>query len=100
IGRLNRGKIYREEENTQAHLFTKEKLTTLREIALRNTASQLNRIAEQISEQAKRNEFDTKEHILVCLSSAASNKKVIRTAARMAAAFHGHFTALFVETPE
>ncbi|MEK4432696.1 sensor histidine kinase KdpD [Paenibacillus sp. FSL M7-0802] len=100
IGRLNRGKIYPEEENTQAHLFTKEKLTTLREIALRNTASQLNRIAEQISEQAKRNEFDTKEHILVCLSSAASNKKVIRTAARMAAAFHGHFTALFVETPE
>ncbi|MEK4732030.1 sensor histidine kinase KdpD [Paenibacillus sp. FSL L8-0641] len=100
IGRLNRGKIYPEEENTQAHLFTKEKLTALREIALRNTASQLNRIAEQISEQAITNESDTKEHILVCLSSAASNKKVIRTAARMAAAFHGHFTALFVETPE
>ncbi|MEK5259930.1 sensor histidine kinase KdpD [Paenibacillus sp. SEL3] len=100
IGRLNRGKIYPEGENTQAHLFTKEKLTALREIALRNTASQLNRIAEQISEQAITNESDTKEHILVCLSSAASNKKVIRTAARMAAAFHGHFTALFVETPE
>ncbi|KAF6573597.1 hypothetical protein G9G54_23915 [Paenibacillus sp. EKM212P] len=100
IGRLNKGKIYPEEENTQAHLFTKENLTALREIALRNTASQLNRIAEQISEQAITNEFDTKEHILVCLSSAASNKKVIRTAARMAAAFHGHFTALFVETPE
>lgn len=100
IGRLNKGKIYPEEENTQAHLFTKENLTALREIALRNTASQLNRIAEQISEQAITNEFDTKEHILVCLSSTASNKKVIRTAARMAVAFHGHFTALFVETPE
>ncbi|NEU27525.1 sensor histidine kinase KdpD [Paenibacillus polymyxa] len=100
IERLYRGKIYRENENIQAHIFTKEKLTALREIALRNTASQLNQIGVQISDQAKTNEFDSKEHILVCLSAAASNKKVIRTAARMAAAFHGHFTALFVETQE
>ena len=40
-----------------------------------------------------------KEHILVCLSSAPSNAKIIRTAARMAQAFHGTFTALFVQTP-
>ncbi|WP_179035303.1 sensor histidine kinase [Paenibacillus sp. URB8-2] len=103
IDRLNKGKIYGEDQAEQAlaaDLFTKEKLTALREIALRNTASQLNRIAIQISEQAKKNEHYTKDHILVCLSSAASNKKVIRTAARMAEAFHGYFTALFVETPE
>ena len=36
----------------------------------------------------------------VCLSSAPSNAKVIRTAARMAEAFQGDFTALFVETPD
>ncbi|AHV97450.1 sensor histidine kinase [Paenibacillus sabinae] len=102
IDRLHKGKIYRndEAEEAQAQLFTREKLTALREIALRSTASQLNRIAIQISEQAKRDEYNTKDHILVCLSSAASNKKVIRTAARMAEAFHGRFTALFVETPE
>lgn len=40
------------------------------------------------------------EHILVCLSSAPSNEKIIRTAARMAKAFDCQFTALFVETPD
>ncbi|MBR2942297.1 MAG: sensor histidine kinase KdpD [Clostridia bacterium] len=44
--------------------------------------------------------MDRKEHILVCLSSAPSNAKIIRTAARMAAAFSGSFTALYVETPD
>ena len=37
---------------------------------------------------------------MTCLSASPSNAKVIRTAARMAKAFHGAFTALFVETPE
>ena len=41
----------------------------------------------------------TEEHVLVCLSSAPSNEKIVRTAANMAAAFQGQFTALFVETP-
>ncbi len=40
------------------------------------------------------------EHILVCLSSSPSNEKIIRTAAKMAAAFGCQFTALFVETPD
>ena len=39
------------------------------------------------------------EHILVCLSSAPSNQKIIRTAAKMADAFSGSFTALYIETP-
>ena len=39
------------------------------------------------------------EHILVGLSSAPSNARIIRTAATMAAAFNGSFTALFVRTP-
>lgn len=100
IERLNKAGMYRQDDPMLADLFTKEKLTALREIALRNTASQLTRIAMQISEQTNTGEHDIKDHILVCLSSAASNKKVIRAAARMADAFHGHFTALFVETPE
>jgi two-component system sensor histidine kinase KdpD len=40
------------------------------------------------------------EHILICLSPSPSNEKVIRQAARMASAFHGKFTAFFVETSE
>lgn len=39
------------------------------------------------------------EHILVCLSSAPSNSKIIQTAAKMADAFSGNFTALYIETP-
>jgi two-component system sensor histidine kinase KdpD len=38
------------------------------------------------------------EHILICLSTAPSNTKIIRTAARMARVSGGHLTALFVET--
>ena len=40
-----------------------------------------------------------KEHILVGLSSAPSNARIIRTAATMAEAFGCTFTALFVRTP-
>ena len=39
------------------------------------------------------------EHILVGLSSAPSNARIIRTAATMATAFGCKFTALFVRTP-
>ncbi|ASA21488.1 sensor histidine kinase [Paenibacillus donghaensis] len=75
-------------------------LIALREIALRYTADQLKRIAAHISGQVMDTSFYTKDHILVCLSSAPSNQQVIRAAARMAEAFHGTFTALFVETPQ
>ncbi len=101
IDRLNKGKIYREDQAQRAlaNFFTKNKLIALREIALRSTADQVNRVAVQNSEPSKNSSPYTNEHILVCLSSAPSNTKVIRTAARMADAFHGAFTALFVETP-
>lgn len=101
IERLQRGKIYRGEQAKRAltHFFTKEKLIALREIALRRTADKVDRIAARNGEPSKTGGSYANEHILVCLSSAPSNAKVIRTAARMADAFHGVFTALFVETP-
>ena len=46
------------------------------------------------------NRYEHEEHILVCLSSAPSNAKIIHTAARMAEAFHGSLTALYVQTPD
>ncbi len=42
---------------------------------------------------------NTKEHVLVCLSSAPSNARIIETAAKMAKAFSASFTALYVQTP-
>lgn len=100
IERLKKGEIYsnQETERVHAHLFTKEKLNALREIALRTTAAQLNRSSSNIKTGININV--AKDHILVCLSPSTSNKKVIRTAARMAEAFHSQFTALFVETQE
>ena len=97
--RLQAGKVYRERQAKQAlsNFFTADNLRALREIAMRRTADQLNHAAVQegngISARAG-------EHILICLSSAPSNTRVIRTAARMAEAFHSGFTALFVQTPE
>ena len=40
------------------------------------------------------------EHILVCLSASPTNAKIVKTAAKMASAFGGSFTALYVQTPE
>lgn len=40
------------------------------------------------------------EHILVCLSPSPANTKIIRAAAKMAQAFRGVFTALYVEAPD
>ncbi|MFT4107694.1 MAG: sensor histidine kinase KdpD [Lacrimispora sp.] len=100
--RLHKGKIYSEEQNQRALMdfFTKEKLDALREITLRRTADQVNRVAVQNQESSQGGGNYVNEHILVCLSSAPSNGRVIRAAARMADAFHGTFTGLFVETPE
>lgn len=39
------------------------------------------------------------EHILACLSPSPSNPKIVRAAERMAQAFGGTFTALYVQTP-
>ena len=97
--RLEEGKIYQQRQAKQAleNFFTAENLTALREIAMRRTADQLNRTAVQ---EKKGRAARAGDHILICLSSAPSNAKVIRTAARMAEAFHSGFTALFVQTPE
>ena len=97
--RLEEGKIDRQRQAKQAleNFFTAENLTALREIAMRRTADQLNRTAVQ---EKKGKAARAGDHILICLSSAPSNAKVIRTAARMAEAFHSGFTALFVQTPE
>ncbi len=97
--RLKEGKIYREQQAKRAleNFFTIENLAALREMAMRRTADQLNRSAVNGGNEKSAR---AGEHILICLSSAPSNAKVIRTAARMSEAFHSGFTALFVQTPE
>ena len=95
LERLRVGKT-RQAGQAKGNFFAGKNLASLREIALRRTADRLD--AAPWSEGNEKPKAG--EHILTCLSASPSNPKVIRTAARMARAFHGAFTALFVETPD
>ena len=99
--RLDEGKIYRQAQAEKAarNFFTVENLSALREIALRRTADRVNREVAREREAGGR-EYYTWEHVLVCLSPSPTNARVIRTAARMAGAFHGDLTAILVETAQ
>ena len=101
IERLQSGNVYKsvQAEHAIENFFTVENLTALREIALRRCADRVNLLTETVRMKSH-SDYHTDEHILVCLSSSPSNAKIIRTAARMANAFKGAFTALFVETPD
>lgn len=101
IERLNEGKIYEKTKVKKAltHFFDEKNLIALREIALRRCADRVNKLSETARTRLN-GDYYTDEHILVCLSSSPVNTKTIRTAARLANAFKGGFTALFVETPD
>lgn len=93
LERLAEGKVYHPDQAKLArdNFFTPENLMALREIALRRCADRSGR-HQAVS--------GPRDHILVCLSSSPSNARIIRSAARMAQAFDGRFTALYVETPD
>lgn len=98
IARLKSGKIYRSEHVERAlnNFFTMENLIALREIALRRLADWVNDDGEKYLDF--KGEGASSEHILMCLSSSPSNEKVIRQASRLASAFHGKFSAFYVES--
>ncbi len=99
IERLHAGNVYCPQQAGRAleNFFSLQNLVALREIALRRCADRINKLAEKVK-TSQSGDYYTDEHILVCLSSSPSNAKIIRTGARMASAFKGGFTALFVET--
>lgn len=82
--------------SADAGVFTVKRLSALREIALRRMADRVNSARDEKASVCS----ETAEHLLICLSPSPSNAKVIRQAARMANAFHGRLTALYVETPD
>lgn len=95
--RLRAGKVYQKDQAARAmnHFFTRDNLKALREIALRRMADRLSRNAMESGDDKLQM---VGEHILVCLSAAPSNPKVIRTAARLAEAFHSSLTGIYVKT--
>lgn len=99
IERMEEGKIYPRKQAQRAlqNFFTKDKLVALREIALRRMAGRVNYLAEEEKKAMGTGELSAGEHVLTCISPSPTNAKVIRTAARLAYAFHADFTALYVE---
>ncbi len=102
IERMKEGKIYAplQAERALENFFRREKLVALREITLRRTADRVNHIAEEERYAMGKMDYHTGEHVLVCISPSPSNRKVIRTAARLAYAFHAQFTGIYVETSQ
>lgn len=101
IERLEAGKVYQLNQAKKAlsNFFNRDNLIALREIALRRCADRINKMTE-LAKADKGTDYFTGEHILVCISSSPTNAKVIRTAARMASAFKGRLTALYIETSD
>lgn len=98
IQRLQEGKVYVKQQAEKAlhSFFRKQNLISLREIALRRAADTIN--YKQInSYESVKHPVQIEEHLLVGISSSPTNAKVIRTAARLAQALHGKFTALYVQ---
>lgn len=101
LKRFSDGKIYSREQVKSAlhNFFTKNNLYALREIALRKIADRVNCEVETARlSKSQITVVPTSDQILACISSSPSSARVIRTAARMADAYHSKWIVLYVKT--
>lgn len=99
ITRLKEGKIYSTDKIVTAlsNFFQKDNILQLRELALREVASQVNRKVE--TEIIKPHTIKH-ERFLACISSNEKTAKtVIRKSARLANYYHSKWYVLYVQTP-
>ena len=88
--RLERGDVYKQDKVNQAlkNFFRKGNLNALREIALRQTAQEVDEeLEEYMKEHGIRETWQTVERVMVCISPSLSSKKLIRRGARIAKRF-------------
>lgn len=100
IIRLKEGKIYTPDkiEISLKNFFQSEKILQLRELALKEVASQVER---KIETELPRNTHLRQERFLACISSNHEiARKVIRKTARMAAYYTSKWYLLYVQTPK
>ena len=100
ITRLKEGKIYTPDkiEISLKNFFKSEQILQLRELALKEVASQVERKVE--SEVPKTNNLKH-ERFLACISSNDSTAKtVIRKTARLANYYHSKWYVLYVQKPD
>lgn len=103
--RLMDGKIYAPEkvETALANFFTPENLTTLRELALREVASSVDRVREEIVRReggGPEPPPKTVDRILVAMSSNPPyTAAIVRKASRIAGRLNSDWFCVYVQTP-
>ncbi len=101
--RLREGKIYPAEKipTALANFFTRENLTTLRELALREVASSVDRVREEIVRREEGRPAAAVDRILVAMSSSpAYTAALLRRASRIAGRLNSDWYAVYVQTPD
>ena len=101
IERLQEGKIYTPDRTAAAlqHFFSIGNLLALRELALRRTADRINQDIDALRQgSANDRTAAVSERILVCVGPSPFSANLVRTAARMAAAWKAPWIAVYVET--
>lgn len=99
ITRLKEGKIYREEKIQAAlqNFFKPQHILQLRELALKEVASQVER---KVESEIQPGSALKHERFLACISSNEKTaRKVIRKTARLANYYHSSWFLLYVQTP-
>ena len=102
--RLAEGKIYGREKVPSAleNFFTAENLTTLRELALREVASSVDRTREEIvrREEGRRAAPRSADRIMVAMSSdPPRTASLLRRASRIAGRLNSDWYCVYVQTP-
>jgi len=100
VTRLKEGKIYTPDKIELAlrNFFQGEKILQLRELALKEVASQVER---KIENELPRNSHLRTERFLACISSNHETaKQVIRKSARLASYYNSKWYLLYVQTPK
>ena len=100
VTRLKEGKIYAADKIPIAlrNFFQPEKILQLRELALKEVASQVER---KIETELPRNAHLPAERFLACISrNHETAKKVIRKTARLASYYRSRWFLLYVQTPK
>lgn len=102
--RLREGKIYRQDKIDAAltNFFTDENLTTLRELALREVASSVDRSREAIVRRVEGDsgQFRTVDRIMVAMSSSPPyTAALLRKASRIAGRLNSDWYCVYVQTP-
>src|ERR1700736_996819 len=99
--RLRQGKIYDVVKIEQAlnNFFRKGNLSALRELALRQTATDQATKAHDYREREGLEQAVIPEKVMVCMASRGSAKKLLRTGSRIAGRLASDWYAVYVETP-